>query len=77
MGFRQEVLQQIKWGGNPNETVHFDPDGKKYHPRHSFEIWKETVSGRSVPFQKVEMEAAEMLRQWLMEFILNTTKNGI
>jgi light-regulated signal transduction histidine kinase (bacteriophytochrome) len=77
MGFRQEVLQQIKWGGNPNEAVHFDSDGKKYHPRHSFEIWKETVSGRSVPFQKVEMEAAEMLRQWLMEFILNSTKNGI
>ncbi len=75
MGFRQEVLQQIKWGGNPNETIQFEADRKKYHPRNSFQIYKETVNEKSLPFQKVEIEAAENLRQWLMEFILNSRSN--
>lgn len=75
MGFRKEMLQQIKWGGNPNETIQFDSDGKKYHPRNSFQMWKETVSEKSIPFQKVELNAAENLKQWLMEFILNLRSN--
>ena len=75
MGFRKEMLQQIKWGGNPNETIQFDSDGKKYHPRYSFQMWKETVNEKSAPFQKVELNAAENLKQWLMEFTLNSRSN--
>ena len=75
MGFRKEMVQEIKWGGNPDETIHFEQDGKKYHPRHSFQIWKETVNEKSLPFQKVELKAAENLKQWLMEFILNSRSN--
>jgi chemotaxis family two-component system sensor kinase Cph1 len=75
MGFRKEIVQQIRWGGNPNETIHFDSDGKKYHPRNSFRIWKETVNEKSVPFLKAELNAAENLKQWLMEFILNVRSN--
>jgi light-regulated signal transduction histidine kinase (bacteriophytochrome) len=75
MGFRKEILQQIKWGGNPDETIHFDSDGKKYHPRNSFLTWKETVNETSIPFQKVELNAANNLKLWLMEFILNIKNN--
>ncbi len=31
--FRTEVIQNVDWGGNPNEAIRFEPDGKNYHPR--------------------------------------------
>ena len=66
--FRPEVIQDINWGGDPNQTITFDKDGKSYHPRNSFTSWKETVSGHALPWQKEELEVAESLRTFLFEF---------
>jgi light-regulated signal transduction histidine kinase (bacteriophytochrome) len=70
LGFRPEVVQTVDWGGNPNERIQFDPDGKTYHPRNSFAIWKETVKHTSEPWAVQEMEAAESLRTSVLERIL-------
>jgi light-regulated signal transduction histidine kinase (bacteriophytochrome) len=70
LGFRPEVIQTVDWGGNPNERIQFEADGKTYHPRNSFAIWKQTVKYTSLPWAAQEIEAAESLRTSILERIL-------
>ncbi|MDY6804728.1 MAG: ATP-binding protein [Cyanobacteriota bacterium] len=65
--FRPEVVQTVNWAGNPHKPVTVDNNGEpRLSPRKSFELWKETVSGKSHPWEKVEIEAAMELRNTLM-----------
>jgi len=66
--FRPEVIQQIKWGGDPEQVINFDKDGKNYHPRNSFNLWLQTVYGQSLPWHNNELEIAESLRNFIFEF---------
>jgi chemotaxis family two-component system sensor kinase Cph1 len=66
--FRPEVIEDIHWGGNPNQAINFEKDGKNYHPRNSFELWKQTVLHHSLPWSLQELEVAESLRNFLFEF---------
>ncbi|TPE42812.1 GAF domain-containing protein [Pontibacter mangrovi] len=70
LGFRPEVLQTIKWGGNPNNAIQMEPDGKNYHPRNSFATYQETVKQTSLPWRQEEYEAAEALRNAVLEKII-------
>lgn len=70
LGFRPEVLQTVSWGGNPNNAIQMEPDGKTYHPRNSFATYKETVKHTSLPWQTEEIEAAENLRKAVLEKII-------
>jgi light-regulated signal transduction histidine kinase (bacteriophytochrome) len=70
LGFRAEVIQTVEWGGNPNERIQFEPDGKTYHPRNSFATWKEIVKYTSLPWSVQELEAAESFRTSILERIL-------
>jgi len=64
--FRPEVIQTINWGGDPKPSVLVNPDGSmRLCPRNSFELWKETVRGKSLPWQDVEIEAAKELKNLL------------
>ncbi|WP_250419014.1 MULTISPECIES: GAF domain-containing protein [Pontibacter] len=69
LGFRQEVEQTVHWGGDPNNAIQMEPDGKNYHPRNSFAIYKETVKYTSLPWLQEEQEAAEALRNAVLEKI--------
>ncbi|WP_293304986.1 GAF domain-containing protein [Pedobacter sp. UBA5917] len=66
--FRPEVIRQIKWGGDPEQVIKFDQDGKNYHPRNSFKLWLQTVYGQSLPWSQNELEIAESLRNFIFEF---------
>jgi two-component system, chemotaxis family, sensor kinase Cph1 len=66
--FRPEVVEMLQWGGNPDERIQFENDGKSYHPRNSFKIWQQTVTGRSAGWRKEELLLAEVLRNFLYEF---------
>jgi len=66
--FRPELIEDISWGGNPNLAINFEKDSKVYHPRNSFELWKQTVSQHSLPWTSHELEVAESLRNFLFEF---------
>ncbi|RAJ29083.1 GAF domain-containing protein [Pedobacter cryoconitis] len=68
--FRPEVIKNIDWGGDPNQAINFTDDGKKYHPRTSFELWKQTVEQQALPWTKNELEVAESLRSFLFEFTI-------
>ena len=59
MAFRPEAVTRADWGGNPEEAVQFEADGKKYHPRSSFAKWQQTVHNTSYPWGEKEKEAAE------------------
>ena len=70
--FRPEVVRTVKWGGNPTKPALPDPEGgpDRLHPRKSFEIWKETVQGRSLPWSLPEIEAAKDLRASVLGIVL-------
>ncbi|AMR34542.1 phytochrome [Mucilaginibacter sp. PAMC 26640] len=67
--FRPEVVQTIKWGGDPNAAINFEPDGKNYHPRNSFKIWQQTVHHTAISWTEQQLRAAENLRSFIYEFI--------
>jgi two-component system, chemotaxis family, sensor kinase Cph1 len=70
--FRPEVVRTVKWGGNPVKPATTDPTGgpDRLHPRKSFEIWKETVKGRSLSWSIPEVEAAKDLRASVLGIVL-------
>jgi chemotaxis family two-component system sensor kinase Cph1 len=70
--FRPEVIQTVNWGGNPNEayTLVGEAENQWLCPRKSFELWKETVSLRSLPWQGVEVKAALELRKAIVNIVL-------
>jgi light-regulated signal transduction histidine kinase (bacteriophytochrome)/FixJ family two-component response regulator len=64
--FRPEVIQSIHWAGAPHSLNPIDHTaGQILSPRHSFELWQETVQGLSLPWQPVEIEAAQRFRDLL------------
>lgn len=66
--FRPEVIEDISWGGDPNQAINFEKDNKNYHPRNSFKMWKQTVYQHALPWSSQELDVAESLRSFLFEF---------
>ncbi|MGK7945242.1 MAG: ATP-binding protein [Microcystaceae cyanobacterium] len=72
MWFRPEVIQTVNWGGDPNHAFEaVEVDGNvQLSPRKSFELWKETVRLKSLPWKSVEIKAALELRKAITNIIL-------
>jgi light-regulated signal transduction histidine kinase (bacteriophytochrome) len=68
--FRPEVVQNVKWGGNPLKPVQEEAGTQRLHPRRSFEIWKETVQEQSLPWGRSEIEAVRELRNAIVGIVL-------
>ena len=68
--FRPEIVQTVKWGGNPEKPVREEAGTSRLHPRRSFEIWKETVRGRSAGWDRSEIEAVKELRNAIVGIVL-------
>ncbi|MBL4675331.1 MAG: GAF domain-containing protein [Mucilaginibacter sp.] len=73
VAFRPEVKQTIKWGGDPNQAINFEPGSKNYHPRNSFKLWQETVHNTAEAWTAEELNVAEGMRSFIYEF---TTRNA-
>ncbi|MEQ8346311.1 MAG: GAF domain-containing protein [Sneathiellaceae bacterium] len=58
--FRAEQIETVSWAGNPHKPAAAGPSGQ-LTPRKSFDLWQETVRGRSEPWTMVEVEATERL----------------
>lgn len=63
--FRPEQIQEVRWAGNPVKPVEINPTNglASLGPRRSFDIWKETVRGRSSAWKLYHIEAAAHLEQ--------------
>lgn len=68
--FRRENLRSVNWAGDPAKPITVGPLGDRLTPRKSFELWRETVRGQSLPWLPVERRVAESLRVSLLEVIL-------
>ncbi len=72
MFFRKEIVQTVSWAGDPTKKQSvMGPNGPRLTPRESFEVWKETVVGRSYGWTEAEMKRAEALRVSLLEVLLH------
>jgi chemotaxis family two-component system sensor kinase Cph1 len=70
--FRPEVIQTVNWGGDPNNAYELMQSGDSLRlcPRKSFELWKETVRLKSVPWKSVEVKATLELKKALVNIVL-------
>jgi two-component system, chemotaxis family, sensor kinase Cph1 len=76
--FRPEVIHTVNWGGNPNKPVVLESNGSvSLSPRKSFELWKETVREKSLPWQQVEIDAAQELKSTLMLAVLEFSHSAL
>ena len=75
--FRPERIETVKWGGNPNEAIQFEADGKTYHPRHSFGLWLQTVRQTAIPWQEEQLELAANLRNLINEFRVKNSPHSL
>lgn len=64
--FRAEEVEIVEWAGNPHKEDPSDPEAI-LTPRSSFEVWRETVRGRSRRWTPAEIEAAGRLRAAVIE----------
>jgi light-regulated signal transduction histidine kinase (bacteriophytochrome) len=70
MWFRPELIGTVSWAGEPKKLLHGGADGDQLNPRRSFEVWKETVRGRSLPWTAADLDAAFDLRVSLLHVVL-------
>ena len=65
---RAEVIQQVRWGGEPVKDVVALPDGQvRLEPRRSFAVWQQSVRGHSEPWQQTDADALQNLLRILCE----------
>jgi PAS domain S-box-containing protein len=70
--FKPETLQTLTWAGNPHELPVLEGvHGSRLSPRKSFEVWRETVRNRSMPWKKVEIEAVVNLRGLIVDMLVS------
>jgi light-regulated signal transduction histidine kinase (bacteriophytochrome) len=58
---RRELVETVRWAGNPDKAVNTDAAGT-LHPRASFAAWLETAHGRARPWTEPELDSARGLR---------------
>lgn len=59
--FRQEVLQEVHWGGDPSNSAKIDQNSQRVSPRKSFALWREIVRGTASPWEPEDVDLAEIL----------------
>jgi two-component system, chemotaxis family, sensor kinase Cph1 len=65
--FRAECAEVVNWAGNPHKPVEPGLGPGMLNPRASFGLWRETVHGRSRPWTKAEIDAAQRFQNQLVE----------
>ncbi|KAJ3286451.1 hypothetical protein HK104_009032 [Borealophlyctis nickersoniae] len=77
--FRAEQLHHVNWAGNPylKSTPTTSTDPSLLDPRQSFQIWTETVRGRSPSWRDQEIETATVLQMMYWRFIDARRKEGV
>ena len=76
--FRLEQPQLVNWAGKLSSSIQIDAAGQpQLCPRHSFQLWQQTVRGRSLPWQPQELEAALDLRNTLLLTVLEFSRDAL
>jgi light-regulated signal transduction histidine kinase (bacteriophytochrome) len=73
--FRPQTMRTVKWAGNPNDKPQTPgPQGMRLSPRASFEVFVESVRGRSQPWSEIEVDAALRLRMLVLELVISRSE---
>lgn len=76
--FRPEQSYTVNWAGNPSEALSVTQEGVvRLSPRGSFELWKELVRDHSLPWEPLEIEAAQELRHSLLIAALESSQTAL
>eukprot|EP00897_Mesotaenium_endlicherianum_P000321 jgi/Mesen1/1028/ME000121S00103 len=62
--FRSHTAKEVRWGGRKHVKGEVD-DGRKMHPRSSFQAFLDTVKKRSLPWNDVELDSIDSLQLML------------
>ena len=65
--FLPEVVQTIDWAGEPEKDMTLKDGVYTLRPRHSFELWRQTVRWQAMPVLPPEIEAIGDLRRAIVE----------
>ena len=65
--FRNEIVHEIRWGGQPIKQLSVGPNGPRLHPRASFAEYSETVTGKCESWTAADLAAASELRGVILE----------
>lgn len=65
--FRPEQTRVVKWAGKPDKSV---GEAGALNPRNSFEMWQQTVSGFSRPWDELDCEGVIELRAAVLGIVL-------
>ncbi len=66
--FRHEKVKTVTWAGQPKKQL--DQTTGALSPRHSFDAWREVLSGFSAPWQAAERDGALELRGAVLGIVL-------
>jgi light-regulated signal transduction histidine kinase (bacteriophytochrome) len=73
--FRPQTMRTVKWAGNPSDKPQTPgPQGMRLSPRASFEVFIESVRGRSQPWSDIEVDAALRLRMLVLELVISRSE---
>lgn len=56
--FKPELVQTVRWAGDPEKPVTYDAGAARLHPRRSFDEWRQEVRQQSSPWTAADIEAA-------------------
>jgi light-regulated signal transduction histidine kinase (bacteriophytochrome) len=70
MLFRRELVEEVRWGGNPTKAAIPSEDGLRLSPRKSFASYAQLVRGKARPFSDQDRRIGEAVRLAIIEVIL-------
>lgn len=68
--FRPEVVETVRWAGEPAKGEKIVEGVLQINPRNSFASWQQIVRGKSDPWSDVETESAREFRNAVLEIVL-------
>ncbi len=76
--FRPEHLQSVTWAGRLSDSVTLNEAGElSLCPRHSFQLWREQMHGKSLSWSPKDLEFAAELRNMLMLAVLKFSADAL
>jgi len=67
---RNEIMTEVRWGGIPDKSMTYGPNGPRLHPRGSFDEYRQSVRGRCAPWSVADQAVLTQLRLRLFEVVL-------
>ncbi|KAA5605280.1 GAF domain-containing protein [Roseospira marina] len=74
--FRDEVVHEVHWGGDPNKPVEVDSASNRVSPRKSFNLWRQTVLDQSRPWEAWSLDLMRGLTEILAETLARESQDG-